>query len=245
MLKPTDFFDLTELDPFLAGLFAGVEQVWEVLATLQSHLEQHLSLEAAILGQVDEGAILVNPDRIYIGPGAHVEAGAYVAGPAYIGPNCSVRHGAYIRGSVLAGEDCVLGHASEFKNALLLPGSAAGHFAYVGDSILGQRVNLGAGTKLANLEIFSDSHKAQTGRRPTVKIPMPGQSEPIDTGLTKLGAIFGDDAQAGCNTVTNPGCLIGPRTLIYAGVSLRKGYYASDQIVQLRQDQKIVSRQRR
>lgn len=243
MLEPKDFFDLTQLDPVIAELFAGVERVWEALARLQSYLERRLAGEAAILGQVDAGAILVKPEQIYLGPGARVEAGAYLAGPAYIGPDCQVRHGAYIRGSVLAGADCVLGHASEFKNAILLPGSAAAHFAYVGDSILGRHVNLGAGTKLANFEIFSEARKAATGQRPTIKLPIPGHPEPVDTGLTKLGAILGDEVQTGCNAVTNPGCLIGPGTLVYANASLRKGYYGPNQIIKLRQELKVMSRE--
>ena len=244
MLEPKDFFDLDQLDPIISELFVGVERVWEVLARLQDYLERRLAGEAAILGHVEQGAILVNPEQIYIGPGARVEAGAYLTGPTYIGPNCQVRHGAYSRGSVLAGAGCVLGHASEFKNAILLPGSAAGHFAYVGDSILGREVNLGAGTKLANVEIFSDEVKAKTGRRPTLKLPVPGLAEPIDTGLPKLGAILGDEVQTGCNTVTNPGCLIGPRTLVYANLSLRKGYYEPDKIIKVRQTQQIIDRKR-
>ncbi len=236
MLKPEDFFDLSDLDEPLAGLFAGVEQVWDVLAKLNPYLEQLLPQRAAILGEVDPGATLVSPELIYIGPGTRVEAGAYIVGPTYIGANCEVRHGAYIRGSVMAGDHCVLGHASEFKNALLLPGAHAAHFAYVGDAILGHWVNLGAGTKLANLEVFSDLHKAKTGRRPTIKIPIPGMPEPVDTGLTKMGAIFGDNAQCGCNTVTNPGCLIGHDTLIYPNLSLRKGYWTAGKIIKLSQE---------
>jgi NDP-sugar pyrophosphorylase family protein len=241
MLKPDDFFDLSHLDDPFVGLFSDVDQVWELLVKLDPYLKSLFPHQAAILGQVDTGATLVNPEQIYIGPGTHVEAGVYIAGPTYIGANCQVRHGAYIRGSVIAGDNCVLGHASEFKNALLLPGSHAAHFAYVGDSILGHRVNLGAGTKLANLEVLSDLHKAKTGRRPTIKIRVTDMPEPVDTGLTKMGAIFGDDAQAGCNTVTNPGCLIGRGTLVYPNVSLPKGYYAAGKIIKLRQQLEEVA----
>jgi len=235
MIRPADFFDLSNLsDPFQT-LFAGVERVWDLLASLESYLETLFPDHATILGQVDPGATLINTGKIYLGPGSHVEAGAYIAGPAYFGPNCTVRHGAYIRGMVLAGEGCVLGHASEFKNALLLPGSQAAHFAYVGDTILGHRVSLGAGTKLANLEVFSARQKAKTGQRPTIKIRLPGYPDPVDTGLTKMGAIFGDDVRVGCNTVTNPGCLIGPGTLIYPNLSLPKGYWEGGKIIKLRQ----------
>ena len=111
--------------------------------------------------------------------------------------------------------------------------SKAPHFAYVGDSILGHRVNLGAGTKLSNLTIHS-AEKSNTSKRSTIHIPVGGVN--YDTGLTKLGAILGDDVQTGCNCVTNPGCLVGPRTLIYASTSLRKGYVPSDSLVKLSQE---------
>jgi NDP-sugar pyrophosphorylase family protein len=240
VLRPDDFFDLSNLAEPLAGLFQGVDHVWQVLAKLQLYLEQILASETAIHGHVEAGATLVNPESIYIGPGTRVEAGAYIAGPTYIGTNCTVRHGAYVRGSVMAGDGCVLGHASEFKNALLLPGSHAAHFAYVGDSILGHRVNLGAGTKLANLEMFSDAVKAKTGQRPTIKIAVPDMAEPVDTGLTKMGTIFGDDSQAGCNTVANPGCLIGRNTIVYAGSSLPKGYWPANKLIKLRQQLELA-----
>jgi len=231
---------LSQLSQPIAALFEDVEQVWDLLDKLGPFLKSLFPDNAAIHGHVDEGATLVNPESIYIGPGTHVEAGAYIAGPTYIGANCEVRHGAYVRGSVLAGDNCVLGHASEFKNALLLSGSQAGHFAYVGDSILGHNVNLGAGTKMANLPELSNPHKAKTDVRPTIKITIPGFSEPVDTGLTKMGAILGDDAQTGCNVVTNPGCLIGPETLVYPGTSLAKGYWPARKIIKLRQTLEVV-----
>jgi NDP-sugar pyrophosphorylase family protein len=234
MIRPDDFFDLTDLDQPLTGLFDGVERVWDILTKLKPYLENLLSTKAAIFGQVEDGATLINRDHIYIGPGTRVEAGAYIVGPTYIGANCQIRHGAYVRGSVMTGNDCVLGHASEFKNVLMLSGSHAAHFAYVGDSILGHRVNLGAGTKLANVEIFGNKHKTLTGKRPTLKLTLPGYEKPVDTGLTKFGAIFGDDAQTGCNSVTNPGCLVSRKTLIYPNVSLRKGYYDNKIIKLLR-----------
>ena len=118
------------------------------------------------------------------------------------------------------------------ENALFLPKAAAPHFNYVGDSILGHHVNLGAGTKLSNLGVLS-AKDPRTGQRPTIKITVDGRE--YDTGLTKFGAILGDDVQTGCNAVLNPGCLIGPRSLIYANTSLRKGFYPADAPIKLRQ----------
>jgi NDP-sugar pyrophosphorylase family protein len=236
MIKPDDFFDLPDTEKFLPGFFEGINKVWEILTRIEPYLASLFPKQAAILGQVDAEAVLVNTESIYIGKGTHVQAGAYISGPAYIGSNCQVRQGAYIRGAVIAGDNCVLGHASEFKNALLLPGSHAAHFAYVGDSVLGHRVNLGAGTKLSNLGVLGDRYKAKTGQRPTIKIRIPGMTDPVDTGLAKLGAILGDDVQTGCNVVTNPGCLVGRGTLVYPNVSLPKGYWAAGKIIKLRQE---------
>jgi NDP-sugar pyrophosphorylase family protein len=143
-----------------------------------------------------------------------------------------VRHGAYVRSNALVSRGCVVGHATEVKNSILLPGAHAPHFNYVGDSILGRKVNLGAGTKLSNLTVVSVKDPA-TGKRPTLKITVAG--EVFDTGLAKLGAILGDGAQTGCNSVLNPGVLIGPRSLVYANASLPKGYYPGDTIIKLRQ----------
>ena len=240
MLKPTDFFDLSNLETEFPGLFEDIEQVWELLNRIEPYLEETLLQQPGIHGVIEEGAVLVNPDKIYIGPGARVEAGAYIAGPTYLGPNCRVRQGAYIRGAVIAGEGSLLGHASEFKNALLLPGSAAPHFAYVGDSVLGRGVNLGAGTKLSNVGVLSDKLKAKLGQRPSIKVPLPGFDEPVDTGLAKLGAILGDDVKVGCNAVLNPGCLVGPRTLVYSNVALPKGYWPADKIIKLRQQLEVA-----
>jgi bifunctional N-acetylglucosamine-1-phosphate-uridyltransferase/glucosamine-1-phosphate-acetyltransferase GlmU-like protein len=115
----------------------------------------------------------------------------------------------------------------------------APHFAYVGDSILGRGVNLGAGTKLSNVPVVS-AKDAETGKRPSIKIVVDGVE--YDTGLPKFGAIVGDGTQIGCNTVTNPGCLIGKNTLVYASVSLMKGLYPGNQIIKLKQELTVTPR---
>jgi bifunctional N-acetylglucosamine-1-phosphate-uridyltransferase/glucosamine-1-phosphate-acetyltransferase GlmU-like protein len=122
----------------------------------------------------------------------------------------------------------------------MLPNAHAPHFNYVGDSILGQHVNLGAGTKLSNLTLVS-AKDPETGKRPTLELYI--EDENYDTGLAKLGAILGDNTQTGCNAVLNPGSLVGKDSLIYANLSLRKGYYPANSIIKLRQ--KIVVIQRR
>ena len=121
-----------------------------------------------------------------------------------------------------------------------LPMTKAREFAYVGDSILGHHVNLGAGTKLSNLGVLSARDPA-TGRRPTIKLTIDGRD--YDTGLTKFGAILGDGAQTGCNAVLNPGCIVGPGTLVYANASLRKGFHPAHSIIKLRQNLRAMERE--
>ena len=169
--------------------------MWEALSNLQQYLH-NLPL-GEIRGDVSPQAYLVNAETIFIGEGTVVEPGAYIKGPCYIGKKCQVRHGAYIRGDLLAGDGCVIGHATEVKNAIFLNRAAAGHFAYVGDSILGNQVNLGAGVKCANLKLGGQ------------EIVIADGAERIATGLRKLGCIAGDGAQLGCNVVTNPGTFLG------------------------------------
>jgi UDP-N-acetylglucosamine diphosphorylase / glucose-1-phosphate thymidylyltransferase / UDP-N-acetylgalactosamine diphosphorylase / glucosamine-1-phosphate N-acetyltransferase / galactosamine-1-phosphate N-acetyltransferase len=235
MLRPEDYFDLSE--PEVAALFAGCEYVWQVLPLL-GRLVQELNAGRASAGEIMAGAYISDRD-VHVAEGARVEPGAYVLGPAYIGPGAVVRHGAFVRENVILMAGSVLGHAGEAKNSLFLPGAHAPHFNYVGDSVLGHKTNLGAGTKLSNLTVISEKDPA-TGKRPAIVLSW--QSELIDTGLAKLGAILGDGVQTGCNSVLNPGVLVGPRSLIYANLSLRKGIYPADTIIKLRQETEEVHR---
>ena len=113
----------------------------------------------------------------------------------------------------------MLGHVTEIKHAIFLDQAKAGHFAYVGDSILGNRVNLGAGTKLANLRF----------RAGQVKVKPPQGS--IDTGLRKLGAILGDDVQTGCNSVTNPGTILGKKSFVLPNTTVSSVVHPNDTLV--------------
>ncbi|MCB9419320.1 MAG: glucose-1-phosphate thymidylyltransferase [Ardenticatenaceae bacterium] len=223
-------------DTGVADLFADCEFVWQMIPRIAGHVARLVGDGQTILGQVMAGAFL--SDRpIFIGKGARIEPGAYVEGPAYIGAGAVVRHGAFVRENVVLLPGAILGHASEAKNSLFLPKATAPHFNYVGDSVLGHRVNLGAGTKLSNLGMLSEKDKV-TGKRPSILLTI--SETDYDTGLAKLGAILGDGAQTGCNSVLNPGCLIGRNSLIYANTSLRKGYYPPNSIIKLRQTIEIV-----
>ncbi len=158
------------------------------------------------------GSILWD-DRIYIGAGSVIEPGAIIKGPTIIGLNTEVRQGAYVRGDCIIGDRCVVGHATEVKASILLNDARAGHFAYIGDSILGNSTNLGAGAKLANFRL----------RGETIRVKVAG--EIIDTGLIKFGAILGDRVEIGCNAVTNPGTLLGKRCRVFPVTSVPVGYH--------------------
>ena len=164
------------------------------------------------------GASLMD-DEIELRPGAVIEPGALIKGPTIIGEYTDVRQGAYLRGSCLIGSQCVVGHTTEVKNSIMLPGAKAGHFAYIGDSVLGRDSNLGAGTKLANLKI--------KGKEVFVKV----DNERVGTGLRKFGAILGDCVQTGCNSVTNPGTVVGPNSLICPCISVLPAYHPPRSVI--------------
>jgi len=174
-----------------------------------------------------EGSFLMD-DLIQIGRNVIIEPGALIKGPAVIGDGTEVRQGAYIRGDVLIGKDCVVGHTTEMKAAAMLGGSKAGHFAYIGDSVMGA-VNLGAGTKLANLKMIDSP----------VVLNINGQV--YETGLRKFGAILGDGVETGCNSVTAPGTLLGKNTLLYPNAAAR-GFYPGGKIIKVRQNQEVMDK---
>jgi NDP-sugar pyrophosphorylase family protein len=198
------FFDFSHFQH--KALFLEESHPWLVLTHLLEYL--HSQPLGLLKGLVSPSAYLINPEAISIGEGSIVEPGAYIKGPCIIGRDCVVRHGAYIRGNVLVGDRCVIGHDSEVKHTILFDKAQAAHFAYVGDSILGNEVNLGAGTKCANLKLDGSS----------VNIHFNGERVP--TQMRKLGALIGDHTQIGCNTVTNPGTLIGKGVRCYPCLNL-------------------------
>lgn len=213
-LSPEMYFDLTSYEH--AILFKNQTYVWQALGQIEKYLSTFKlgNIEIAI----PEGAFLVDAHLISIGKGSIIDPGAYIKGPCIIGKNCTIRHGAYVRGNVIVGDHCVIGHDTEIKNSILLNNANAAHFAYVGDSILGNNVNLGAGTKCANLKFNN------------LSITISFQKKIIDTGLRKFGAIIGDDAQTGCNTVTNPGTLLGKGVLCSPLVNV-KGVVPANSLV--------------
>ena len=150
-------------------------------------------------------------NQIFIHETANVSDDATIEGPAYIGSEVEIRPGAYIRPFSWICSKAVVGHCSEIKHSILLPEAKAPHFNYVGDSILGMEVNLGAGCKLSNLR--------NDGRHIIVKDGKTG-AKIEDSGLLKFGAILGERTQIGCNVVTNPGVILGPKCNVWPNVTV-------------------------
>lgn len=254
MILPEDFFNLqgyshqelfqpdapvwTALDRLPAYLASFFEGTWPLAShagmverpliivnnTVRNDLVVHLSetkntVQAFKGDSPLEDAAIIMPgaylfdDKIIIGARTVVEPGALIKGPTILGADTEVRQGAYLRGNCLIGNRCVVGHTTEIRSSIMLDGSKAGHFAYIGDSILGRSVNLGAGTKLANLKMIPGAVVIAINRKY------------YNTGRRKLGAILGDRTETGCNSVTSPGTLMGPSSIVYSGVSVPGGYY--------------------
>lgn len=214
-------------DPFAGKLDPAApwklldEPLDQILAGLpSSDIQGQLSPEVHLSG-----------DRIVICPGARIHPTAVIEGPIYIGRDVEIRPGAYLRGGIWIGDRCVIGANTEIKRAILLPHAKAPHLNYVGDSILGADVNLGAGTILSNF------------RHDGGQIRIPQEGDRIDTGRRKLGAILGDGVLTGCNSVLHPGTIVGRGTQIYPGVQLRPGFYPARSIVKLKQEIEIAPQQ--
>jgi NDP-sugar pyrophosphorylase family protein len=169
-----------------------------------------------------EGPVLLKPLGIFLGKGTVLEPSAIIKGPAIIGKNCEIRQGAYLRGNVVVGDHCVIGHNTEIKNSILMNHTEAGHFNYIGDSILGSYVNLGAGSRLANLEFRSPADKRDV-LFPRILLEVEG--EEIHTGRSKFGAVLGDYVEVGCNAVLSPAVLMGKESCVYPNVTVPKNYY--------------------
>ncbi|MBQ7257946.1 MAG: glucose-1-phosphate thymidylyltransferase [Abditibacteriota bacterium] len=238
MIKPIDFFDLSSYEH--RAVFDDCEYVWEAIPKIGQYILLY-SMEHECVQNSEyilPNSFIDNTENIFIGKGTVVEPGAFIQGPAIIGKNCQVRSGAYIRGNVILGDNCIVGHTSELKNVIMLNKAQAPHFNYCGDSILGRGVNLGCGTVLSNLPITSVKDPS-TGKRNTIFVEVDGKL--IDTKLSKFGAILGDNSQTGCNSVLNPGTILGKGCMVYPNLSLKKGYYQENSIIKLIQETKIMT----
>ena len=226
MFKPTDLFDLSQSEH--AKIFDGCENAWDALKGLKNYISTNLRRE---LRNRCEGNAFIGDD-VFIGEGTVVEDGAMIKGSAIIGKNCEIRHGAYIREHVIIGDNCVIGNSSEITRSILFNGCQVPHFNYVGDSILGCKAHLGAGVKISNVKLFPGNIFVEVN------------GKPFDTGLEKLGALLGDFAEIGCNSVLNPGSIIGRNSVIYPNTNWRS-ILPSDMIVKNKSTQQIVPRRLR
>ena len=223
MFKPADLFDLSQTEH--AAIFEGCAHAWEALARIKNYLKTHLKPG---LKNRCEGHAWIG-ELVFIGEGTVVEDGAMIKGPAIIGRNCQIRHNAYIREDVIIGDNCVIGNSCEFKNALLFNDCQVPHFNYVGDSILGHKAHLGAGVILSNFKSLKGNVAVQH------------DGKKIDTGLRKFGALLGDRADVGCNSVLNPGSIIGRGSVIYPCTNWR-GVLPPDSIAKNRSSVEVVPR---
>ena len=228
------------LPPLFAALpppFAELYDAAAPWALLGEALDAVLAGVAGIAGRPEAAAIEIEiPAGVHlaggpiaIGSGTRIHPGAVLEGPLFVGRDVEIRPGAYVRGGAWIGDGCVVGASTEIKRAILLPGARAPHLNYVGDSILGAGVNLGAGTILSNFR--HDGGEVRIAAAPAAGIA---------TGRRKLGAVLGDGVLTGCNCVLHPGVVVGSGTQIYPGVQLRSGVYPQGMVIKLRQTIEIV-----
>ena len=178
------------LDETIAkDLFEGVTYPWEVLPKIGAFIKE---LGAAL----DPEEYEKRGEDVWVAKSAKVFESAYINGPAIIGKNAEVRHCAFIRGNAIVGEGAVVGNSTELKNVVLFNKVQVPHYNYVGDSVLGYKAHMGAGSITSNVK----SDKTLT----TVKTP----EGPIETGLKKFGAMLGDEVEVGCGSVLNPGTVV-------------------------------------
>lgn len=222
---PAQYLDLNRTEHRM--LFDNSVNVWDALKQIPSYLQ--FRLKPQILGKLIGKPFISG--AVFVGKGAVIEQGAMIKGPAWIGEGCEIRNGCYIRENVIVGSGCVLGNSCEFKNCIIFDEAQVPHFNYVGDSILGFRAHLGAGVVLSNVKL---DHS---------EITIPTAERLLPTGLKKFGAIIGDRAEIGCNSVLNPGTLIGRDSILYPGTQWR-GVCPENSIVKSRFASEIIERRK-
>lgn len=194
MITTQELFDLEHT--MARELLSGFEYPYEALPHIKSFVY-------SLIQSLDKSEYYSPCEGVWISNGATVAKSALIEAPTVICKNTEIRHNAYIRGGVLVGEGCVIGNSTELKNCIIFDNAQVPHFNYVGDSILGYRSHLGAGAIISNLK--SD--------KSNVTLKLDGERK--DTGLRKFGAMVGDFVEVGCNSVLNPGTVIGRNSNVY------------------------------
>lgn len=206
--KVKNLYSLSET--IAADIFEGVEYPWEALGKIKDFIME-------LGAKLPEEKYEKRGEDVWVAKSAKVFPSAYINGPAIIDEDAEIRHCAFIRGSVIVGKGAVVGNSTELKNVILFNKVQVPHYNYVGDSILGYKAHMGAGSITSNVK----SDKTLV----TVKF----QEECLETGLKKFGAMLGDDVEVGCNSVLNPGTVVGKGTSIYPTSSVR-GYVPENSI---------------
>ena len=196
--------NLYNLEETIASeIFEGATYPWEVLLKINDFIIE--------LGNtLDKEEYKKIGEDVWIAKSATVAPTAYIKGPAIIGKNAEIRHCAFIRGKAIVGEECVVGNSTELKNVILFNKVQVAHYNYVGDSILGYKSHMGAGSITSNVKSDKKLVVIKNG------------TESIETGLKKVGAMIGDEVEVGCGCVLNPGTIIGRNSNIYPLSSVRK-----------------------
>lgn len=202
-MKEIEVKHLFNLDETIAKeIFEGVIYPWEVLPKIKDFILQLGSTLS--LDEYDKMG-----EDVWVAKSANVFPSAYIKGPAIIGKNAEVRHCAFIRGNAIVGEGAVVGNSTELKNVILFNKVQVPHYNYVGDSILGYKAHMGAGSITSNVK--SDKKLV------VVKTPEGN----IETGIKKFGAMLGDEVEVGCGSILNPGTVVGANSNIYPLSSVR------------------------
>lgn len=201
-LKNKNLFNFDET--IARDIFDGVDYPWEILPLIKDFI---LVLGASLSPEEYDQP----KENVWIAKSAKVYPTATILPPTIIGPKTEVRPGAFIRGNAIVGENCVVGNSTELKNVILFNNVQVPHYNYVGDSILGFKSHMGAGSITSNVK--SDK----------TKVTIRYEGDVIETGLKKMGAILGNFVEVGCGTVMNPGTIIGSNTNIYP-LSMTRGY---------------------
>ncbi|MBR6366590.1 MAG: UDP-N-acetylglucosamine pyrophosphorylase [Lachnospiraceae bacterium] len=203
-IQTKELFDLTAGHTLAQEYLKETTYPWEAISRISTWIR-------AIGETLDPEVYDKVAEDVWIAKSAKVFSSAYIGGPCIIGENAEVRHCAFVRGSALIGAGAVVGNSTELKNVILFDGVQVPHYNYVGDSILGYKSHMGAGSITSNVK--SD--------KTLVTIKDSEADSQIESGLKKLGAILGDGVEVGCGSVLNPGTVIGPNTNVYPLSSVR------------------------
>ncbi len=219
MIKATELFSLGHT--LAENYLAAYEYPWQALKGISDFIKETGS-------KLNKDEYSEVTPAVWIHKEAVIAPTAYIGAPCIIGKGTQVRHCAFIRGSALIGEDCVIGNSTEVKNAIIFDRVQVPHYNYVGDSILGYKAHLGAGAVTSNVKSDKSPVKVKTGEAV------------IETGLKKFGAMVGDGVEIGCNSVLNPGTVIGKNTTVYP-LSRVRGVIKEDSIFK---DEKNITEKR-